>query len=106
VINDPKDGEAELDPIAEAILRELAATKRPAISAERVCRAIQDERAKPGDGPLAWRKYLRAVKQQAIFLARAGRIEIVRRGKPVDPNNFKGVWRMRLPRPDRVLRAD
>ena len=28
-----------------------------------------------------------------------GRIEIVRKGKPVDPDDFKGVWRMRLPVP-------
>ncbi|HAJ21243.1 MAG TPA: DUF3253 domain-containing protein, partial [Rhodospirillaceae bacterium] len=30
--------------------------------------------------------------------ARAGRIEILRRGEPVNPDDFKGVWRMRLKR--------
>lgn len=89
--------ESDLDPVAAAILRALADADKPAISAERVCRSIQEARARPGDGPQAWRKYMRAVKQQAVHLARTGRIEIVRKGKPVDPDDFKGVWRMRLP---------
>lgn len=42
------------------------------------------------------RREQRAVKEQAIHLARAGRIDIVRRGEPVDPDDFNGVWRMRL----------
>ena len=86
-----------LDPVAEAILQALAASDKPALSAESVCQDIQKSRARPGDGPQAWRKYMRAVKQQALHLARNGRIEIVRKGKPVDPDDFKGVWRMRLP---------
>jgi len=93
---DPAD-ESALDPVAEAILQTLAASEKPAVSAETVCQAIQKSRARPGDGPQAWRKYMRAVKQQALHLARNGRIEIVRKGKPVDPDDFKGVWRMRLP---------
>ncbi len=91
------ESEKALDPVAEAILETLAAAEKPAISAERVCQAIQERRARPGDGPQAWRKYMRAVKQQALHLARSGRIEIVRKGKAVDPDDFKGVWRMRLP---------
>ena len=40
---------------------------------------------------------MNAVRQQAIHLARQGRIEIVRKGRPVDPNKVKGVVRLRLP---------
>jgi hypothetical protein len=32
-----------------------------------------------------------------VHLARDGQIEITRKGQPVDPNNFKGVVRLRLP---------
>jgi hypothetical protein len=32
-----------------------------------------------------------------VGLARAGRLVILRHGKPADPDDFKGVWRMRLP---------
>jgi hypothetical protein len=38
-----------------------------------------------------------AVKQQALGLARAGQIEITRKGEPVDLSDFKGVVRLRLP---------
>jgi hypothetical protein len=33
-------------------------------------------------------------------LALAGRLVIYRKGKPVDPNDFKGVYRLGLPRHD------
>jgi len=62
-----------------------------------VARAFADARAKPGDPPQLWRRYLPAVKQQMVHLARTGRIEILRKGQPVDPNDFKGVVRLRLP---------
>jgi hypothetical protein len=32
-----------------------------------------------------------------VGLARDGRLVITRHGKPADPDDFKGVWRMRLP---------
>jgi hypothetical protein len=36
------------------------------------------------------------VKQQMLHLARAGQIEITRKGVVVDPEDFRGVVRMRL----------
>lgn len=49
--------------------------------------------------PDGWRRLLPQVKATAVGLARAGRLEITRHGKPVDPNAFKGVYRLRLPTP-------
>ncbi|MCA9986872.1 MAG: DUF3253 domain-containing protein [Anaerolineales bacterium] len=43
-----------------------------------------------------WHSYLRPVRVAAAKLARDGRIEILRKGKPVDPDDFKGVIRLRL----------
>jgi hypothetical protein len=37
------------------------------------------------------------VRATAVGLARAGRLVILRHNKPADPDDFKGVWRMRLP---------
>jgi hypothetical protein len=37
------------------------------------------------------------VRTTAVELARTGRLVITRHGKPADPEDFKGVWRMRLP---------
>tara|TARA_Y100000588_G_scaffold281466_1_gene298515 strand:- start:62 stop:358 length:297 start_codon:yes stop_codon:yes gene_type:complete len=86
------------DPIVQAIF-DMLETLGPGKSASPmdVARAYAASRAKPTDPPDAWRRYLNAVKQQMVHLARAGRIEITRKGQPVDPNDFKGVVRLRLP---------
>ena len=71
------------------------------VSPEQVARAAAEARRGPKDPPDLWRKYLSAVKQQAVHLARAGRIEVLRKGKPVeDPARAKGVVRYRLPPDD------
>ena len=47
-----------------------------------------------------WHHLLPLVRKAAVDLALAGRLIIYRKGKPVDPADFKGVWRMGLPRHD------
>jgi hypothetical protein len=47
-----------------------------------------------------WQQLLPLVRRVAVDLALAGRLIIYRKGKPVDPTDFKGVWRMGLPRHD------
>ena len=87
------------DPVAAAILDALAAVKPGGtVSPEDVARAVAERRRKANDPPDLWRRYLSAVKQQAIYLARAGEIQILRKGQPVeDPARAKGVVRYRLP---------
>lgn len=43
-----------------------------------------------------WRPLLGPVRQAALKLAREGRIDILRKGKPVDPGEMRGVIRLRL----------
>ncbi|PIW29309.1 MAG: DUF3253 domain-containing protein [Rhodobacterales bacterium CG15_BIG_FIL_POST_REV_8_21_14_020_59_13] len=43
-----------------------------------------------------WRRRLSAVKQGAIRLAEAGKVDILRKGKPVNSSDFKGVYRIAL----------
>jgi len=50
--------------------------------------------------PAEWHQLLPLVRRVAVDLALAGRLVIYRKGKPVDPRDFKGVWRMGLPRHD------
>lgn len=91
-----KDGAPD-DPVAVAILNLLTESgDGKAVSPEAAARAYAETRRRNSDPPDLWRRYLNAVRQQAIHLARAGRIEILRKGKPVDPNDFKGVYRLRL----------
>lgn len=91
------------DPVAEAILAFLQKSPptKP-VSAEHVAKEIAFSKTKPGSkpSPTLWRRYFQSVKDQARHLARSGQIEITRRGKVCDPNDLKGVWRMRLPRSD------
>jgi len=41
---------------------------------------------------------LQPVRRAAIRLALEGRLTILRKGKPADPSDFKGVYRLTLPR--------
>ena len=53
-----------------------------------------------GPHPDGWGPLMPPVRRAAVALARDGRIVILRKGKPVDPDDFKGVYRLALPRPD------
>ena len=76
-------------PIEDAILAALAdAPPGKSIDPADVAKALQPER---------WQRLLSQVRAEAVGLARAGRLTILRHGKPADPDTFKGVWRMRLP---------
>jgi hypothetical protein len=90
------------DPVAGAILALLAECDTgKSISPETAARAFAAGRARPNDPPDLWRRYLAAVRQQALYLARRGRIRILRKGRAVDPNApVKGVIRLALPAGD------
>ena len=53
----------------------------------------------PDDGPDAWHRYLPPIRRAADLLARDGQIEILRKGRPVDPIGVKGVIRLRAAAP-------
>jgi Protein of unknown function (DUF3253) len=87
------------DPLAAAILACLA-ERLPGktVTPEEVARAFAATRAKPNDPPDLWRRYLQGVREQALHLARDGRLVILRKGKPADPSHrIKGVIRLTLP---------
>ncbi|MBB34190.1 MAG: hypothetical protein CME88_05040 [Hirschia sp.] len=48
--------------------------------------------------PQHWNKLLKDIRAEAVRLAQSGEITIYRKGKPVDPNDFKGVYRLGLSR--------
>ena len=76
-------------PIEDAIFAALAdAPPGKSVDPAEVAKALQPER---------WQRVLPQVRAAAVGLARAGRLTILRHGKPADPGTFKGVWRMRLP---------
>ena len=76
-------------PIEDAILSALAdVPPGKSVDPAEVAKTLQPER---------WQRVLPQVRAEAVGLARAGRLTILRHGKPADPDTFKGVWRMRLP---------
>lgn len=92
-------GEDFSDPIAGEILRLVAARGTgKSICPSEVAKTFAAQQRKPTDPPDLWRRYMAPVRQQAKSLARQGRIAILRRGRPVDPNlPVKGVIRLGPP---------
>ena len=81
------------DPAEQAILTLLAArgaTKSicPTEAARKLAGNPDDDR---------WRAALSPVRLAAQRLARAGRLQILHKGKPIDPDQLHGVIRLRLP---------
>ncbi|MCS6855204.1 MAG: DUF3253 domain-containing protein [Elioraea sp.] len=77
--------------IAEAILR-LCAERGPGKS---ICPS-EVARALAGDDERVWRLLMHPVRREAFRLAEAGRIEVLRKGKPIRPGEAKGVIRLRI----------
>ncbi|MAU40215.1 MAG: hypothetical protein CMF31_01195 [Kordiimonas sp.] len=93
----PQEDTPKADPIAAYILEMTADCGK--VSPRDVAIKIAKDRAKDTDKPNQWRKYMLAVKQQAVFLARQGQIHILRKGIPVNPNNFRGLVKLSRPLP-------
>jgi hypothetical protein len=78
--------------LEEAILEVLIRDGTHTLSAPEIAHAM----APTGD----WHALLMPIRRAAVALAEAGRIVIYRKGKPADPNDFRGVYRLGLPRQD------
>jgi hypothetical protein len=79
------------DAIAAEILRQVAMRGAgKSICPSDVARAL-------ASAELEWRALMGAVRQAALALARDGRIEVLRKGRPVDPAaEIRGVIRLRV----------
>ncbi|ABD88879.1 DUF3253 domain-containing protein [Rhodopseudomonas palustris] len=76
----------------DAILKVLADAGSGTLSAPEIAHAL----APDGD----WHGLLMPIRRSAVALALAGRLVIYRKGKPADPSDFRGVYRLGLPRHD------
>ena len=83
------------DTIAATLLR-LAAERGP----DRTLDPAEAARTLGGPHPDGWGPLMQPIRRVAVDLAREGRLLILRKGKPVDPADFKGVYRLRVPRQD------
>ncbi len=77
------------DPIEAAIFEKLSALgDGKSIEPAEVAKALQPEQ---------WQRMLPKVRATALGLMRQGRLTITKKGKAVDPDDFRGVTRLRLP---------
>ena len=75
-------------PIQDTILSQLAALATgKSIDPMSVAKAVE---------PVRWQRLLGHVRANAIELAREGKIVILRHNKPVNPEKFRGVYRLRM----------
>ena len=79
-------------PLEDAILDVLTRAGAKTLSAPEIAHALA-----PG---VEWHGLLVPIRRTAVLLAQAGRLIIYRKGKPADPNDFRGVYRLGLPRHD------
>lgn len=49
-----------------------------------------------GSDEKKWRLLMKPIRAQAVAMANDGQVTITRKGKPVDPNDFRGVYRIRI----------
>jgi uncharacterized protein DUF3253 len=83
-----------VDPAAiEAVILRLVTERGPG----KTVSPTEAARALGGDDPAGWGRLMQPVRQVAVRLAQEGRLVITRKGKPVDPADFKGVYRLGLP---------
>ncbi|WP_019646837.1 DUF3253 domain-containing protein [Novispirillum itersonii] len=87
------------DPIAHLIVSMAGAAGTVGVSAQDVAKSYFQQHRKAKDPADGWRRYMNPVKQQMTSLARKGTIEIVRGSVVQDPDDFRGLVRMRLPQP-------
>ena len=78
--------------LEESILKVLTRDVTRTLSAPEIAQAIAAESD--------WHPLLLPFRRAAVALAQSGRLVIYRKGKPADPLDFRGVYRLGLPRLD------
>ena len=81
------------DPIEAAIFETIAKADPKGVGGKsvepaEVAKVLQAEQ---------WQRMLPKVRATALGLMRQGKLTITKKGKPVDPNEVRGVTRLRLP---------
>ncbi|MDX3807788.1 DUF3253 domain-containing protein [Bosea thiooxidans] len=80
----------------EAAILDLLARQEPG----RTLSPMDVARALGGDHPDGWGPLMQPLRRAAVKLMKEGRLVITRKGRPVDPDDFRGVYRLVLPAAD------
>jgi hypothetical protein len=82
--------------VIEATILRLVAERGP----NKTVDPSEAARALGGPHPDGWGPLMLPIRRVVVALAEQGRVVILRKGKPVDPRDFKGVYRLTAPRLD------
>lgn len=86
--------------VDEAAIEETMLRLVSECGADKTCCPSEVARALGGPHPDGWSPLMQPVRRVAVRLTKAGRVQILRKGKPVaDPDDFRGIYRLSLPRP-------
>ncbi|KIU32687.1 hypothetical protein SR39_14060 [Methylobacterium radiotolerans] len=88
-MTDPRPDDAAIETTMLRLVAERGADKT--VCPSEVARALG------GPHPDGWGPLMQPVRQVAVRLAHAGQIAILRKGRPVDPDDFRGIYRLSLP---------
>ncbi|MDQ8726325.1 DUF3253 domain-containing protein [Bradyrhizobium sp. LHD-71] len=88
----PDSADASAAPLEIALLKALGRVPGKTLSAPELAQEIAVE----GN----WHDLLVPIRRAAVKLALDGRLIIYRKGRPADPSDFRGVYRLGLPRHD------
>lgn len=80
----------------EAVILRLIAARGPGRT---ICPS-EAARAVAGDHPDQWGPLMQPARRIAVRLMKEGQLVITRKGRPVDPDDFRGVYRLSLPKGD------
>lgn len=86
---DTRPSETEVE---GAILKAVMSAAPRSVSPEEVARALTSAPT--------WQTLLPLIRRVAVRLTHDGRLAIHRKGKPIDPEGLRGVYRLALPRED------
>ena len=89
------------DPIEAAIFEKLAKADPKNVGGK----SIEPAEVAKELQPEQWQRMLPKVRATALGLMRQGKLTITKKGKPVDPDNFRGVTRLRQATPEEAALA-
>ena len=67
---------------------------------ERTLGPMDVARSLGGDHPDGWGPLMGPIRRVAVRLMKEGRVVLLRKGRPVDPDDFRGVYRIGPPGTD------
>jgi hypothetical protein len=86
--------------ITQKRLEDTLLTLTAARGPEKTLDPTEAARVLGGDHPDSWGPLMQPLRKAAVALAKQGRIVIYRKGRQADPDEFRGVYRLGLPRHD------